>query len=201
VSQVQVVELVRVLLQAGVRRVAGEAGELVYEGAFPSASRSRFTRQAGRNEMHPNAQLVKHFYATFTRRDAAAMAACYTPDATFHDGMFGELQGDEIRAMWQMLCERGTDLQVSVMGVDADDENGRAHWEATYTFPQTGRRVHNTVDAQFRFRDGRISEHRDSFSVRRWMTMALGWKGRALGATPQGHLLQDGVPEPAWTPT
>lgn len=35
IAQVQVVELVRALLQAGVRRLDGDDGELVYDGAFP----------------------------------------------------------------------------------------------------------------------------------------------------------------------
>lgn len=137
--------------------------------------------------MHPNEALLRRFYDGFARRDGAAMAACYTADATFSDGMFTELHGDDVRAMWEMLCERGTDLEVEVSQVHADDESGSAHWQATYTFPRTGRRVRNSVTATFAFRDGLIGEHHDSFSMRRWMAMALGWKGRLLAMTPRGR--------------
>ena len=137
--------------------------------------------------MHPNEQLILRLYEHFAARDAAGMWDCYTPDATFSDGIFTELHGDDVRAMWQMLCERGSDLQIHVSDVSADDSSGRAHWEATYTFPRTGRRVHNSVDARFHFRDGRIERHHDSFSLRRWMAMALGWKGTVLGLTPKGR--------------
>ena len=56
--------------------------------------------------MHPNAQLIQTLYAAFGRRDGAAMAACYAPNATFVDPVF-DLRGTEIGAMWTMLCERG----------------------------------------------------------------------------------------------
>ncbi len=115
------------------------------------------------------------------------MWRCYAPDATFSDGIFTELRGEEVRALWEMLREHGADLRLRVDFVAADDLTGRAHWEATYTFPRTGRQVRNSVDARFRFRDGLIVEHRDAFSLRRWMAMALGWKGAVLGLTPKGR--------------
>ena len=41
------------------------------------------------------------------------------------------------------------------LGVEADDRQGRAHWEAHYRFGAAGRQVHNVIDGSFRFRDGR----------------------------------------------
>ncbi len=35
--------------------------------------------------------LIARFYDALGRRDAAAMAACYAPDATFTDPVFGTL--------------------------------------------------------------------------------------------------------------
>ncbi|MDI7065956.1 hypothetical protein QMO17_32445, partial [Klebsiella pneumoniae] len=60
---------------------------------------------------------------------------------------------------------------------------GRAHWVARYTFSQTGRTVVNRIDARFRFREGRIVEHRDAFDLWRWTRQALGVKGVLLGWT------------------
>jgi len=133
--------------------------------------------------MHPNAQLIDGFYAAFARRDAAAMAACYAPEARFTDPVF-DLEGPEIGAMWTMLCERGKDLELEWRDVAADDTTGRAHWEPRYTFTLTGRPVHNVIDATFAFRDGRIVRHEDSFDLWRWSRMALGAKGALLGWTP-----------------
>jgi len=133
--------------------------------------------------VHPNAQLIQTLYAAFGRRDGAAMAACYAPNATFVDPVF-DLRGTEIGAMWTMLCERGRDLRIEVSGIAADDTRGEAHWEAWYTFTQTGRPVHNVIDATFAFDDdGRIVRHQDTFDLWRWSRMALGAKGAALGWT------------------
>lgn len=134
--------------------------------------------------MHPNVQLIQRFYACFQDRDAAGMAACYSPRARFSDPVFPDLDAAGVRAMWAMLCERGKDLQIELGTVAADGRAGRAHWDAWYTFSGTGRAVHNRVDARFTFEDGTILEHRDSFDLWAWSRQALGPKGRLLGWTP-----------------
>jgi ketosteroid isomerase-like protein len=134
--------------------------------------------------MHPHAELLHAFYAAFQRRDYRAMAACYTPDAEFHDPVFTHLAGWRVRAMWRMLCERATDLRVEVADVRASAEVGSAHWEAWYTFSQTGRSVHNRIDASFQFQDGKIRQHTDVFDFYAWTRQALGLKGLLLGWTP-----------------
>ena len=128
--------------------------------------------------------LIERFYSAFAQRDHATMGACYTADAHFSDPAFGELRGDEVRSMWRMLCERGTDLAISYRDVQADGDRGSAHWDADYTFTATGRRVHNEIDASFRFAGGLIAEHDDRFSFWRWSRQALGPAGLALGWTP-----------------
>ena len=132
-----------------------------------------------------NAALINRFYEAFARRDAEAMVACYAPNVRFADPAFGELHGDEARAMWRMLIERGKDLQVVHSNVVADEEGrGSAHWDADYTFSATGRTVHNSIDARFRLEHGLIAEHEDSFDLYRWARQALGPIGLLLGWTP-----------------
>ena len=131
--------------------------------------------------MHPNEQLIRDFYAAFAKRDAVGMAACYHRDIAFSDPAFPMLRGKEATAMWAMLCARGKDLEIILGDVAGDAEGGRAHWEAKYTFSQTGRLVHNKIDAVFAFRDGKIIRHVDSFGFWRWSSQALGGIGMLLG--------------------
>ena len=134
--------------------------------------------------MHPNALLIETFYTAFQKRDAEGMVACYHPDVRFSDPVFHELQGARAGAMWRMLCARAKDLEVEFRDVRADDRTGSAHWEARYLYSATGRRVHNVIDAQFEFRDGKIVRHADTFDLWRWAGMALGAKGKLLGWLP-----------------
>ena len=78
---------------------------------------------------------------------------------------------------------RAADLRVTLAEHDAAQEQGSAHWLADYTF-RTGRKVHNDIRARFRFEDGLIAEHHDSFSFYAWARQALGPVGLALGWTP-----------------
>jgi ketosteroid isomerase-like protein len=133
--------------------------------------------------MHKNEQLITDFYTAFSKRDAEAMAACYAPDIRFSDPVFQDLRGEMAGRMWRMLCTRGKDLTLVFSGIQADDERGRAHWEADYTFSATGRHVHNVIDATFTFRGGKILTHTDSFDLHGWTRQALGPAGLLLGWT------------------
>jgi ketosteroid isomerase-like protein len=137
--------------------------------------------------VHSNLRLIENFYAAFGRRDAEAMVACYAADAEFSDPVFPLLRGEEVFAMWRMLTGRTTDLRIEASRIAADDTTGRAHWDAYYTFSQTGLAVHNRIDASFVFRDGKIVRHTDRFDLRAWAAMALGVKGRLFGWAPPVH--------------
>ncbi|MEM7676981.1 MAG: nuclear transport factor 2 family protein [Myxococcota bacterium] len=130
-----------------------------------------------------NKALIHKFYSAFANRDAETMAGCYADDVRFSDPVF-ELTGDEARGMWRMLCERGEDLRLTHKVIAADENVGSAQWEAWYTFGATGRKVHNIIDANFRFADGKIVEHHDHFDFYRWSRYALGLPGLLLGWSP-----------------
>jgi hypothetical protein len=93
-------------------------------------------------------------------------------------------QGSSEPEMWRMLTSRADDLRIELAEHDADDQTGSAHWLADYTFTQTGRKVHNDVQARFRFADSLIAEHDDSFGFHAWARQALGPSGLLLGWTP-----------------
>lgn len=137
--------------------------------------------------------LINKFYSAFQQRDYATMNACYDDNILFEDPVFGKLLGNEAKAMWHMLCERGKDLQISFNNVQANDLVGEAHWEAVYTF-STERKVHNVIDAVFQFNDGKITAHQDTFDLWKWTRMALGPSGILMGWTP---MVQNKVRETA----
>jgi hypothetical protein len=134
--------------------------------------------------LHPNEQVIRKFYEAFHSRSADGMNANYDPEVVFEDPAFGRLQGQQVFSMWQMLCSRAKDLQISTENIRADDRTGSAHWEAKYLFGPHRRPVHNIVKANFIFRDGKIIEHVDAFSLWKWSSMAVGFAGMILGWSP-----------------
>lgn len=147
-----------------------------------STSRCRRDRVAAVSA-EQNRALIKRFYDAFDRGDGDAMAACYAPDVRFSDPAFGELRGREAGGMWRMLTSRSDDLDIELPEHDAEETTGTAHWIARYTF-STGRPVVNDIQARFRFENGLIAEHDDSFSFYKWSRQALGAPGLLLGWTP-----------------
>jgi hypothetical protein len=129
---------------------------------------------------------IERFYAAFAQLDSHIMETCYAKDASFADEVF-QLQGSEqIGAMWRMLCEatRAKGLAYWRIETSAVTENS-AHWDATYLFSATGRKVLNRIDARFEFdAKGLITRHRDSFDFWSWSRQALGTPGVLLGWSP-----------------
>ena len=110
--------------------------------------------------MHANAALIDHFYASFAKRDAAAMAACYAPDAHFRDPIFDAQGrgcrrhvGDALRARprsrrrMARRAARTTPTGVGALG------------GALHVLGHRAVKVHNIIDSRFTFRDGLIVTH------------------------------------------
>jgi ketosteroid isomerase-like protein len=133
---------------------------------------------------NPNTLLLERFYQAFSRCDAAAMAASYHPECTFSDPVFVLLKGEQVGAMWLMLCDSARNLRLEYSDIEAGNDSGRAHWEARYTFSPTGLPVHNVIEAAFTFRDGLILRHVDRFDLWRWAGQAMGVKGKLFGRLP-----------------
>ena len=129
-------------------------------------------------------EFIIHFYSAFQTLNYEEMQRAYHPDAQFTDPVFGTLNCDEVKAMWEMLLTRGKDLQVAFSNVHATQTTGSCRWEAWYTFSKTGRYVHNVIQSSFEFKDGKIYRQNDTFSLWRWSRYALGPTGLLLGWMP-----------------
>lgn len=132
--------------------------------------------------MDANTMLVSNFYQAFQKLDYSGMNACYRSDVVFSDPVFGFLEADEVKAMWEMLCKNAKDFKLEYGNIKAiDEEYYTCEWTASYTFSQTGRPVVNKVKAFMRIKDGKITEHSDGFSLHKWAIQALGFSGWLIG--------------------
>lgn len=134
--------------------------------------------------MNTNEQTIRHFYSAFQQRDYSGMNACYDAEVVFSDLVFGLLNSEETRAMWEMLCKNAKDLTIRFDNIRLlDEEYATCDWIATYTFTQTGRKVVNRVKANMRLKDGLITEHSDAFDLYKWARQAFGLRGWLFGWT------------------
>lgn len=130
-----------------------------------------------------NEATLKRLHAAFAVRDGKIMGECYHADAQFRDPVF-DLRGDEVSAMWRMLCSRSSNLRIESSDLKVEGDSGHADWQAWYPFSATGRAVHNIVHSVYQFSDGLILNQVDSFPFWRWSRQALGPAGLLLGWTP-----------------
>ena len=132
-----------------------------------------------------NSDLLRQFYDAFLEFDALTMVACYHEDIEFTDPAFGTLHGKRAGDMWKMLCSRqeGKDFKIEYKDVNTDKNAGQLRWEAHYEFGPKKRKVHNIIDANFIFKDGKILKHHDYFNLHNWAKQAMGIKGFLIGNT------------------
>lgn len=131
--------------------------------------------------MNNNEELIQTFYDAFARLDYETMNNCYSDNPVFNDPVFGILQGNEVSAMWEMLCRNAKDFSLHFDKIEIDGEYGTCNWMANYTFSKTGRRVINSVKAHMRIENGKITEHTDEYDIYKWSRQALGLAGWLLG--------------------
>lgn len=131
-------------------------------------------------------EIIEKFYHSFSQLQAEDMVSCYHDEIEFEDPAFGKLKGTRAGNMWRMLAEsqKGKEFKIEYRDIQVSGSTGKVHWEAFYVFSQTGRKVHNIIEATFEFKEGRIYRHKDHFNLYRWSKQALGLKGYLLGWTP-----------------
>jgi hypothetical protein len=129
-----------------------------------------------------NEQLIENFYNAFQKLDDKSMVSNYADDIVFFDPVFSLLEGDEVRAMWKMLCKNAKDFSLTYSNIiHLDEEYSTCQWIATYAFSKTGRKVINKGKAHMKFANGKIIEHSDVFSVYKWSKQAFGIVGLLFG--------------------
>jgi len=79
------------------------------------------------------------------------------------------------------VVKRGTDLQLALANIESTGNRASADWIATYTFSASKRKVINKIHAEFKLKNGKIVEHKDSISFYRWSCQAMGATGFLLG--------------------
>lgn len=132
--------------------------------------------------MNDNKQVIERFYTAFQQLDYEAMQDCYSEDIVFSDPVFLVLNGDEAKAMWEMLCKNAKEFSLTFSDIELlDEEYATCKWVATYTFSKTGNRVVNNIKAFMKLKNGKIIEHSDAFRLSTWIGQALGWKGVLFG--------------------
>jgi hypothetical protein len=116
--------------------------------------------------MTANEKTLVKLYSAFANADASMMSACYHPDITFHDPIFGLLKGKNVSKMWKMLIDGNKGgIKIDTCNIKADEHAGSVQWTATYSYSKTNRKVINIIQARFHFHDGLIIEHTYYFDI------------------------------------
>lgn len=134
--------------------------------------------------MTANEKILTKFYTAFANADAATMCECYHTNIQFRDPAFGLLKENDVCLMWKMLVKSSKgNIKIEFSDIKADDYTGSAQWIATYNFSKTNRKVVNSIQSQFQFKDGLIIKHSDYFDIWKWSKQAFGTIGYLFGWT------------------
>ena len=129
-----------------------------------------------------NKELINKFYTGFSNGKSEEMVECYHENIVFQDPAFGILEGQRARSMWKMLLSpKNGDIKITFEIIHSASDTGKARWIAEYFYGK--REVVNKVEANFKFKNGKIIEHIDTFDLWKWTRQAMGFTGYLLGWT------------------
>jgi hypothetical protein len=117
------------------------------------------------------------FYTAFAGRDAATMAAAYSPAVSFHDPLFGSLHGSQVMLMWNSIMPKADPFHivpaVGSTAVARGDDTFEVHvnWAADYGL--AGRKIHNQSSTTLLIQHGKIIQQRDDWDLKAWTAQAL----------------------------
>lgn len=129
-----------------------------------------------------NKEIIEKFYTSFSEGNSKGMTECYHKNVVFQDPVFGTLKGEKAFKMWEMLLSRKTDTtKISFENIVTNNDTGSVNWKAEYLYGKQKREVTNLVSANFKFKDGFIIQHIDTFDLYKWTKQAMGPVGYLMG--------------------
>jgi hypothetical protein len=115
-----------------------------------------------------NAATVETFFRSYLKRDFVGMQACLDEAVRFSDYAFEDIQGSQVRAMWQWYCTRMP--PIAMMGYKILREEGDqviARYRIRYFFQLDEKSQPRTMDyvigSTFTLAGGKILEQKDWF--------------------------------------
>jgi hypothetical protein len=131
---------------------------------------------------------VETMYTAFVNKDYETINSFYDEESTFSDAVYINLNGNEVRAMWESLLGQASDMQVTyaVQDINEDQLTAKIEWIAKYNFSITGRKVTNIITSNIVFgENGKIKNQIDSFDLSVWSNQAMGGlKGKLIALFP-----------------
>lgn len=113
--------------------------------------------------------IVARFADAFNRRDVEGLLACFTGDATYHDGFYGLHAGRRaLREMFERMFREGMDYAWTMDAVVETSARAAAEWSFRYVVTDAvprsaGRRVAFRGMSLFELSEGRIAAYREHF--------------------------------------
>ena len=141
--------------------------ESVSKGWVAKASATRAVAGAAPSP----AEVVSQFYRAFEAKDVDAMEQLYAPNLKFKDAIFKFDDAAGATHMWRKLFQVDPNAKLTFTLDSTDGATVKGHWVADYHVG--GRPVHNEVSTTMKVENGKIVEHTDDFSWKKWAPQAF----------------------------
>ena len=147
---------------------AAAAPESVNRGWVGKSGASRAVASA---PVASPSDVVSRFYRAFEAKDVDAMGALYAPNLAFKDAIFSFDSSAGATHMWKKLFEVDPNAKLQFTLDSAQGSTVKGHWVADYHVG--GRPVHNEVSTTMKVENGKITQHTDDFSWKKWAPQAF----------------------------
>ena len=130
--------------------------------------------------MNQNEATIHRFFTAYQNKEYTTMQNCYSKDAVYNSPIYGLINAEHVKAMWEMICKTNEEESLHFEKIELlDHEYTTCDWSLAYYY--TNRRINNKIKSYLRLENGLIIEHTDAFDLYKWSRMAFGLTGLLIG--------------------
>ena len=128
--------------------------------------------------------IVNLFFASLKSRNIEKMMEIYHSKIIYSDPLYGLLKQEDVIKRWQLLLEENVIEDIQIMDIkEYDDEYAMAHWNCTFYYTITQKKVTLSIKSFFKIENNLIIEQSDAYRLSKFISKAYGIKGLLLGWT------------------
>jgi len=135
----------------------------------------------------PHSLLLVKYLQAIKEQDLKTISSCFHEEAEFYEPAYGKLTGPKIAAWWTFFFAQAKEFHSEFDSLKVNGDKATVHSEHWYYWNATGAGVHNLVESEFDFKDGKIFRQIDNYNLNAWAFQALeskfmGWTNKSREA-------------------
>ena len=127
-------------------------------------------------------EIVNEFFASLKSKNIENLKKIYHTQIMYSDPLYGLLHNEDVFKRWQFFCNENKIENIEILDIkEYDHEYAMAHWDCTFYYGITHKKVTLSIKSFFKIENNVITEQSDAYRLSKFISQAYGIKGLLFG--------------------